>query len=47
MEVVRLLKTLCLPKYHPLYEPGYVMPCAGNLTEEISYANTFEILTGI
>jgi hypothetical protein len=21
---------------HPLYEPGYVTPCAGNLTEETS-----------
>jgi hypothetical protein len=34
-------------KAHLLNEPGYVIPCAGNLTEEKSFVNVFEFTTGM
>jgi hypothetical protein len=34
-------------KVYLLYEPGYVIHCVGNLTEENSFAIMFEFPTGV
>jgi hypothetical protein len=32
-----------LGKVHALYEPGYIMPCTGNLMEEKYYVSAFDL----
>jgi hypothetical protein len=44
MEIERLVTTIMINahKVHPFYEPGYVITCVGNITEEKSYLSSFE-----
>jgi hypothetical protein len=43
--LLALLYSPALRAVRLLYEPGYVMPCAGNLSEGTSCVNTFEFPT--
>jgi hypothetical protein len=40
-EYTSALNVLVNGKVHPLYEPGYIVTCVANFTEEISYVNMF------
>jgi hypothetical protein len=41
LEYTSALNVLVHDKVRPLYEPGYVVPCVDNLTEENSYVSMF------